>query len=284
MVSMRNWNVAVGSVNGIYTIVKESNTEFTFTSSGNGTATNGIGYLYAIQKNGSLFPERFDYLKRINVINSLNTGWNNFGQSFGNIHLIYHCDHSGPYAMGTSTILGEHIFNSDMDALINMTGINYYPQILYSDGCEPNAFSKDAISEHYINNPNGGGVAFSGNSGPGHWGDDQYFQNTFCQALYDMTKIDAYDNKYYHIGYLNYLSAYNGWDRNSFLKNRNLLGDPEMMVWTDTPQNLTVSANYSSILKQVTGTVSGLTFSATSQVIVTVCIWKGNEIYNTQDI
>ncbi len=217
-----------------------------------------------------------------NVMHSMNTGWEHFGQEYGNIHLIFHEDHSGNGSMGTSDCyLDQHISIEDVNSLTNMTNGKYYPQILYSEGCNANRFSLDAISEHFINNPNGGGVAFIGNSSEGSWGGESYFKNFFCKALYDMTKPDPWENINYHIGYANQYSAVTA----QRLKNRNLLGDPEMMVWTDAPQNLTVSnLNYSSANKQIIGTISGLTFTATSQVIVTVCVWKGNEIYSTKDI
>lgn len=235
----------------------------------------------------SQYADRYFQLNRTNVINSMNTGWVSFNKPWGNTHLIYHCDHSGFDAMGTSSItMNENISRTDMDNLTN--GISY-PQILYSDGCHPNEFSNDAISEHYINNQNGGGVAFIGNSDAGYWSDitnDKFFK-VFCQSLYDNTKTDAYDNKYYHIGFANQYSmktlpSY----KLNMPKNRNLLGDPEMLVWTDTPQYLTVgNLNYSVTNQEVTGSVTVPVFnSGVIQVIVTVCIWKGNEIYRTQDI
>ncbi len=144
-------------------------------------------YLGSIIYGEAQFHDRYDYLSHDHVLNSLNTGWDQFQLPYGNIHLFYHCDHSKADIMGTSSCyLHKHIIKSDMSNLSN--GINY-SQILYSDGCEPNQFSlNDAISEHYINNPDGGGVAFIGNSDAGYWSDitnDNFF-DAFCQSIYDM--------------------------------------------------------------------------------------------------
>lgn len=153
------------------------------------------------------YQSRYFQLNSMNVIESMNQGWYNFNQDYGKIHLIYHCDHSGFDAMGTSTRdLKEHIFRSDMNALLN--GIEY-AQILYTDGCQPNQFSKDAISEVYINNPNGGGVAFLGNVDDGGWNDYRFFTDYFCKALYDLNKPDPYINTHFYLGNLNLKSTNN---------------------------------------------------------------------------
>ena len=148
----------------------------------------------------SEYIDRYYQLNQANVVEAMTQGWHNFNHDYGRIHLIYHIDHSGFDAMGTSTrVLKENVFRSDMDILAN--GIEY-SQILYSDGCQTNQFSKDAISEVYINNPNGGGVAFIGNSADGWWIENQYFTKYFCNNLYDLTKQDGYNNEYYYIGIL----------------------------------------------------------------------------------
>ena len=132
------------------------------------------------------YSTRYFQLASNLAVDAMNNGWNDQtdfpGNSSltGNIHLIYHCDHSGCGSMGTSSCWhNDHLFNSDMD---NLTSANYC-QILYSDGCENNQFSHDCISKHYINRIGGGGVAFIGNSYPGNWTDVNYFYNNFCEPL-----------------------------------------------------------------------------------------------------
>jgi len=215
--------------------------------------------------------------------NSLNTGWATFGQSYGMNHIFYHLDHSGPEGMSTgSTIGGGGVGVGDMDAL---TKGSYYG-IFYSDGCDVNSFASDnSVSKHYLNKINGGGVAFIGNTSYGWGGDDATFRTFFMDALYSDTKLSGlqkYDNGNYRMGYLNWYSAYPEGPR--YLKSKALVGDPEMMVWTDAPQTLGLTATYSAANKNITGTISGLTFVATPTVVVTITAWKGTEIWQTKDI
>ena len=247
------------------------------------TATSGFldqQYYYTLKlydksNDGNFYnsdqPEngRYFELSSENFINALNTGWSSFGQSYGKFHLVYHMDHSSFNAMGASSkIKGESIFRNDADDLLN--GMDYL-HIIYSDGCHPNEFSKNSISEHFINNENGGCVAFLGNSNAGWSNDYIAFINYFCTPLYS--------GQEYHIGNLNAMGNFN--NLNSYMrKNRNLLGDPEMPIWTDTPLELTVSASYSNTNKTISGTISGFSFpSGTTSIPVTICAWKDNEIY-----
>lgn len=70
-------------------------------------------------------------------------------------------DHSHPRALGTSSIdKHESIYIQDVDNLRNKD----FLQIFISGGCMPAKFDEDCIAEHFINTPNGGAVAFIGNS------------------------------------------------------------------------------------------------------------------------
>ncbi|TAL61043.1 MAG: hypothetical protein EPN85_05835 [Bacteroidetes bacterium] len=196
-------------------------------------------------------------------------------------HIIYHLDHSGFDNMSASSTISEGINPGDMDALTNA---NYY-SIIYTDGCHANDFVQNSTSKHFINNAGGGGVAFLGNTDDGYAYEYNYFEDDFMEALYNtgtVNSLPAYKNERYHIGYLNWYSA-NG--VSTRLKNRNLLGDPEMMVWSDVPKTtLTVTPTYSSSAQTLTVSVSGISVASTPTVIVTATIWKGTEIYQTHDI
>ncbi|HXU26702.1 MAG TPA: C25 family peptidase propeptide domain-containing protein [Bacteroidia bacterium] len=208
----------------------------------------------------------------------------------GQTHLLYHFDHSGfDFLTCPSTIPGQGISGTSMSSLTNasITGAHYY-SIFVTDGCNANDFQKNAgVSKEYINNPNGGGVAFLGNTDFGRGGDYSLFTNYFVPMLYSTGTVGglaAYDNKRYHIGYANLWEASNsvGYYDNlySYLKNRNILGDPEMMFWTKTPSNFTLSSLTLSS-GTLSGTIGGLPGST---FVVTVTIWKGSEIWQTQDI
>ena len=107
-------------------------------------------------------PERFDPIKKLyqslgnesadSVRYYINQGQN----------LINHDGHCWYDVMS----MGVGSFGrADMDNLTNAD----QPAILYSIGCWPAAFDYDCMAEHWTNNPNGGGVAFIGNSRYG-WG------------------------------------------------------------------------------------------------------------------
>jgi hypothetical protein len=134
------------------------------------------------------------------------------------------------------------LYNADFDALTNSTRQG----IMYSIGCWPAAIDYDCIAEHWVNSP-GGGVAFVGNSrfgwgSPGNPGngtsdrfDRKFFEELFNQGL-DRIGVahaahkDAFVAEAQVDGYTRYC-----------LYELNLLGDPEMRVWTDTPVSAVVN-------------------------------------------
>ncbi|TET99970.1 MAG: T9SS type A sorting domain-containing protein [Candidatus Stahlbacteria bacterium] len=152
-------------------------------------------------------------------------------------NLINHDGHAWINCMG----MGEdYFFRSDMDALENGDSL----AILYSIGCWANAFDYDAISEHFINNPNGGGVAFIGNSSYG-WGSPGHpgfgYSDRFDASFYK----NLFDKKYTNIGLALAMTKADYVPR-SRVENvyrwhqyqLNLLGDPEMPVWLDEPSKM----------------------------------------------
>ncbi|MCK4409256.1 MAG: hypothetical protein KAW67_04180, partial [Candidatus Eisenbacteria sp.] len=116
----------------------------------------------------------------------------------------------------------------------------------YSVGCWSAAIDHDTFGEHWLVNPNGGGVAYVGNSRYG-WGcpgypgqcvsdlySQEFFASLFTRDLVHAGVVHA-DAKHQFVGaaitddYMRYA-----------MYELNLLGDPEMPVWTDTPAVLTV--------------------------------------------
>ncbi|MDD3626006.1 MAG: C25 family cysteine peptidase, partial [bacterium] len=102
------------------------------------------------------FPSRFDPISKFyenngtlsytNVMNALTAGQN----------LFNHNDHCNEYVMGLGP---DELSLTDMD---NLTNSNRFT-VLYSIGCWAAALDRDAIAEHFVVNPNGGGI-FVGNS------------------------------------------------------------------------------------------------------------------------
>ncbi|MGC9337742.1 MAG: C25 family cysteine peptidase [Candidatus Cloacimonadia bacterium] len=198
---------------------------------------SGIGKNYI---DDMYVPDRFDPITKLyqsldnetyeNVMAALNDGQN----------IVNHNGHAWTNVMG---IGNNYLSINDMDELIN--GPAY--SILYSIGCWPAAFDYDCIAEHFLTNPDGGGVAFIGNSryGWGSPGNPVYgYSDRFDQEFFRQ----LFHNNIYHIG--NTLAT----EKSTYVplageKNVyrwceyevNLLGDPELPIWTDTPQELVVT-------------------------------------------
>ena len=185
-------------------------------------------------------PPRFDPIKKLyqslgnesadSVRHYINQGQN----------LINHDGHCWTNVMS----MGDGSFNlTDMDNLTNADE----PAILYSIGCWPAAFDFDCMAEHWTNNPDGGGVAFIGNSRYG-WGSPGNPGYGYSDIL---------DSRFFHevlVGGQTCIGAALAAAKSHYVpKSRsanvyrihqyqvNLLGDPEMPIWTDTPGTLTVT-------------------------------------------
>jgi|GEM_PF-1140524 len=197
------------------------------------------------------------FLCKDRVVNAMNDGYG----------LIWHVDHCSQYSFGT----GRN-YNSDPQRLMFRTDVANLsnaarPFILWTLGCDPNAFDYECISETFMNNPNGGAVAFMGNTVYGLFG-DEWQGNWIFRSLfhYDIWNLgDAFRtvqgaNNYYFGSY-----------------NQNLLGDPEMLVWDSIPKNLVVFHPDTFWLPEsiFTVVVKDLAPGETAMV----CVQKGIEAY-----
>jgi len=188
-----------------------------------------------------------------------------------------HCGHCNYNVM---SIGPSALYNSDMDALTNGLRQGIY----YTIGCWAAAFDYDNIAEHYVNNPSGGGAAFVGNSRYG-WGcpgypgecvsdlyDQQFFRALFTSDLYNLgiTHADAKDY---------YVPASQSDDYMLYaLYELNVLGDPEMPIWTRTPATLFVS--HPGALPAGSSSFTVTVSTSKAPVIgATVCLEKGTEVY-----
>jgi uncharacterized repeat protein (TIGR01451 family) len=224
-------------------------------------------------------PDRFDPITKLymhngnenyeSVIDALNEGQN----------IINHDGHAGVSVM----LVGEGLLNLDsMDELNN--GPNY--SILFSIGCWPAAFDYDCIAEHFVTNPNGGGVAFVGNSRYG-WGspgnplygysdrfDQQFFKSLFVDDIYHIGSTLSAAKSFY-VPYAAQGNVYR-WCEYQV----NLLGDPEMPVWTDTPGTMIV--NHPETLpfgeSQCVITVTDANYPVEGAL---VCMMQGEDVYQT---
>jgi len=221
-------------------------------------------------------PPRFDPILKLyerngnenytTVMWALNQGQN----------LINHDGHGWYNYMG----VGEGGLDpSDMDELIN----GYQLGIVYSLGCWVGAFHYDAISEHFINNPLGGGVGFIANSSYG-WGSPGNpafgYSDRFDATFYEKLLSEGVNRIGATLGLCKAHYAPRSEAENVYRWHQyqlNLLGDPEMPIWTDIPSQLLVTHPESI---SVGATSLGIAIESDGPVEgALVCIHKDSEVY-----
>ncbi|MBE0432881.1 hypothetical protein IBX73_05365 [candidate division WOR-3 bacterium] len=206
---------------------------------------------------------------RTAVMNAIRSGQN----------LINHDGHGNTSLMGVGV---GYLNFYDLDTISNGQKCG----IIFSLGCWTAAFDFNCIAEAWMNNTNGGGVAFVGNSSYG-WGspgnpgfgisdifDSRFFYSLLVENNYRIGEALAMCKTYF-IPYSREKNVYR-WHQYEL----NLLGDPEMAVWTALPESIIVAApqsiptGSSSILFAVRNKNSGEPISG-----ALVCLMKENESY-----
>jgi hypothetical protein len=205
-------------------------------------------------------------------INALNDGQN----------LVNHNDHSNTNVMGTGDLNhNSYMSISDVNALTNNNRLS----IIFSVGCHPNEMdADDCIAEHFvIYNDNQGAVAFNGNTRSGWFnvGDPDslsaHLDRYWWRALFDQNE--------YRLG------ETLAWTKNACGSGTsvwkycqwtlNLLGEPLMPIWTDTPKSFEVTysdelpTGLSNYMVHVAEAGAGNVQNAY------VCLYKDGEVYET---
>ncbi|MEO0206875.1 MAG: C25 family cysteine peptidase, partial [candidate division WOR-3 bacterium] len=176
----------------------------------------------------------------------------------------------------------NRIYSADFDTITN--GPRY--GILYSIGCWTSAFDYASVSEAFVNSPNGGGVAYIGNSSYG-WGspgnpgfgysdrfDSRFFYSLFLEDNFHLGEALALAKAHF-VPYSREENVYR-WHQYQI----NLLGDPEMPVWTKIPDTLVVSYPQSVPLGNATILITVKDKQTQSPVRnALVCLMKGTESY-----
>jgi len=204
-----------------------------------------------------------DELTAANAIAAMNSG---------SYHIINHADHCDYYNMGMGRETGGGYLYRD-DAMNLTNGPNYF--ILWTLGCAPNAFDHKSISEAVLNAPNGGAVAYIGNSRTAwatstiEYQDVKFFRTLFVDSLYNIG-----------IPFASTQNPDTFWTYEC--TNMNLLGDPQMPVWTGAPHTLSVAHPFVVQLPEsvITVTVTGMQEGDTA----VVCLQKGTEAYGVATI
>ena len=193
-------------------------------------------------------------------------------------HLVNHIDHAGDNFMGTGYT--NHYQGIDTaDAKSRSNGDRQ--SILYSIGCHACEYTVyECIAEGFVRNPNGGGIAFIGNSHYGWY--SPYYGNYYSLRFDRYFFRSLFDQNHYILGecfsdHKNDVSLSD--DTYKFIFTAlNLMGDPELPLWTENPQTLSVTHPETLPLGQSVVIVE-VTDGDTPVIDATVCLWKDDEVY-----
>ncbi len=151
--------------------------------------------------------------------------------------------HEGHANISNASIGSSSLTMSDLDGLTN----GERGGLWYSVGCWSAAIDYDTFGEHWLTNGNGGGVAYVGNSRYG-WGCPGYpgecvsdlFSQRFFESLFEKDLVHAgivhADAKHNFVG----IARTDDYTRYAMYE-LNLLGDPELPIWTESPELVTVT-------------------------------------------
>ncbi|MCD4655193.1 hypothetical protein K8T06_14825 [bacterium] len=225
------------------------------------------------------FPDQFDPITKLYqtsgnetyemIINTLNAGG----------HFLNHDGHAN---FCFWSIPGAMISTTSIEALTNLDRL----WIVHSIGCLSNQFDHTrCIGSSFVTNPNGGAIAYIGNFSygwgmPGNpgFGVSDLYDSKFWELLFQadepqLGKVLA-DTKQYFIPQSQEANVYR-WVQYSL----NLMGDPELPVWTQEPISMTVDhpARISSETQSIsvwvlddTGAVSG----------ALICLHRADECFS----
>jgi hypothetical protein len=206
---------------------------------------------------------------KYDVIGYLNLGNN----------LVNHIDHCGEYSIGVGiTNHGTSLDNGDVASLTN----GDRQSIFYSIGCWPAAFDYyTCIAEEFVQNANGGGIAFVGNTRYGWYQpfsddgvslrfDRYFFRSIFSQGHYILGEAfsDHKNDAYQYNDYYQYIFT-----------ELTLLGDPELPIWTDDPSPMTVFHDETIFENEETEFIVEVQNNGEPVLLATVCLWKDDEVY-----
>jgi len=198
-------------------------------------------------------------------------------------NLVNHNDHSNIGVLGVGYLNHGGLFSSaDVDTLTNTNKTSN----IFSIGCLANAMDDpnghDCIAEHFvIYNNLKAGVSFTGNTRSGWF----YYEDPYS--------LSAQLDEYWWRGLFSY-KKYRLGETLAYTKNNcplsgeiwqychwslNLLGEPAMSVWTDTPKAL--DATYPAKIPKGTSnfTVHVQETSGEPVANASVCLWKIDDFY-----
>ncbi len=181
------------------------------------------------------------------------------------------------------TVLGCGDGYLDRADASGLTNLDRQP-LVYSIGCWPAAFDKDAVAERLVENPAGGATAFIGNSrygwgspgNPGYGYSDRFMAAFYRQLFLKGRRHAASALAAAKAEFVPLSQAENVYRWHQY--EVNLLGDPELPLWADEPAILSVShpdsipaagAQVNVVVWTTQGTRPG----------ALVCITNGSDVY-----
>ncbi|MBU8934792.1 MAG: PKD domain-containing protein [candidate division Zixibacteria bacterium] len=194
-------------------------------------------------------------------------------------NLVNHSDHSNYFCMGTGDLNhNSAIYSSDVNSLTN----NNKMCNIFSLGCHPMELDhNDCIAEAFvINNPLQGAVSFTGNTRSGWFYvgypvslsgelDLYWWRGLFTYNKYRLGEALAWTkNNCSHTGDMTYCH----WTLN-------LLGEPEMPLWTDSIRTMVVTHSGSFPIGASSFAVHVEDEGSIPLSSAYVCLWKGDEVY-----
>jgi hypothetical protein len=196
----------------------------------------------------------------------------NQGQNF--INHAGHCSYS-VMSVGAGALTG-----ADMDTLSNGNRIGF----MYSIGCWPAAFDYDCVAEHFVNCAGGGGVAFIGNSryGWGSPGNPGYgFSDKFDIELFNELFGNEVTRAGATVAATKAFFAPRSCVENVYRWHQyqvNLLGEPEMSIWTDSLRTFAVH-HPDSVPAEAAGFAVTVEDGGMQVPAALVCLMKDDEVY-----
>lgn len=214
------------------------------------------------------------------VIEVMNQGWN-FINNLNHGNPDNYSSMSSGYNGGPPKyyVWGDTLFQPESGALTHLDSTQNYG-IHYSISCYTGAFDMEAIwsrptpnsfGEVYVLLPNRGGVAFCGNSRFGWVHSSYLLQTKFFELAFQ-------GGEFNHLGVVEAVSKNSYPNYRDLNYGHNLLGDPEMPIWIDTPNILYVECD-SSIKTADTMFEICVTSEGAPLENAEVCLYKGEEVY-----
>ena len=196
----------------------------------------------------------------------------------GGFNLYNHVDHSNTSWMGVgSTNHSQSLGIADVNAFVNGDRVG----TVYSTGCYAcNYEDYQCIAEAWVQNNNGGAIAFIGNSRYGWYNPgllntlSNRYDRLFFRSIFEEGHIDLGDAFSDHKN-----DQYPGGDPTYryIWTELTLLGDPELRLWMDDPSIIAVT--HPSSLSGGPGEVTvSVAYEGGGNVTgATVCLWKPDE-------